>query len=218
MEQTATTKITFTLDMATRVTRHADKSAIVAGLWDRGMDHWTLEAKEGKWGTLGTIDRLFDMIKFWAVDVFPGRPVEVGIEMAAWDVMARYYNEAKRDFDKENPGVIIKLSELKANLVSKADRVLAMKPLCEVGREHIYEPKCAVLIGRLLAFHGRKVRSGDDTEDAWAYQRDLGLKKTVRREDEEAARPLLWYERAGRKIAATRRLRRVGGVHFNRHY
>jgi len=218
IDQTIETKLTFSLDMASRVTRHADKSAIVAGMWHRGTDHWTLEAKEGKWGVIGTIDRLFRMIEFWGVNIFPGRTIEVGIEMAAWDIMARYFNEKKKELEKKCPSIIVKLVELKSKLVSKADRVLAMKPLCEVGREHIYEPMCAHLIGRLMAFHGRKVRSGDDTEDAWAYQRDLGLKVIVSREDEEIPRPLAWYERAGRSIATGRRFRRIGGIHFNRHY
>jgi hypothetical protein len=166
-------RLCFTLDMAFKITKDADKSGIVAALWNRGHYEYDLEGIEGKFGTYGTLDKLFEMINFWH-DVFPQLDIKVGIEAYVWDVIEKEFRSRKEAFEKENPGTHIFLEPLKPKHVAKVDRIKAKIPMVEAGRVYIYRPMCRQLIAKLAAFRGAKKRAGDDLEDAWAYQKDVG--------------------------------------------
>lgn len=210
-------KLCFTVDMAHKKGSKNDRSSIVAALWDQGRDEWCLEAKQDRWGVIGTMEKLFEMIKVWTL-VFPGVEVRVGVEEDTWDVIERFFKEHRQAYEEEYPLVRMSLVELKHKLVAKVDRVKAKIPVVEAGRCHIYGPKCEILISRLLNFDGRKQRVGDDVEDAWAYQRDLGMRSGVssRKDDDLPTEGVPWWQKNGWKLQENVASRRYGGLYFPR--
>lgn len=216
-ENSTDLKLCFSIDMAYSKTRHADKSAIVAALWDRGHTCYVLQGHQGKMGTPGTMDKLFEMISFWS-SIFQGVEIRVGVESKIWDVIQQFFRERRDKFYDEFPGTKISLAELKPGVISKVDRVKAFIPIAEAGRLHVYEPKCKQLLGRIMDFDGKAKRSGDDLEDALAYQRYIGMKNKIPKADavvtEEARLP--WWRKRGLYLieGRDRAMRRIGGTVF----
>lgn len=210
-------KLCFSIDMAYSKTRHADKSALVAAIWDRGHTCYVLDAVQGRFGTIGTMDKMFQMIRLWS-EVFQGVEIRVGVESKIWDVIQSYFRERRDKFYDEFPGTRVGLLELKPGVTSKVDRVKAFIPIAEAGRLHIYEPKCKQLIGRIIDFDGKAKRSGDDLEDALAYQRYIGMKNAVSKDDEETmeVERLPWWRKRGLYLIENKpkMVRRIGGTVF----
>jgi hypothetical protein len=206
----------FTVDTAKKATKDADKSAIVVGLWDKGKDLYVIEGIQGKWGTLGTMDKLFEMVALWS-EVFQGVEIKLGVESDTWDVIETFFRDRRYKFEAKYPGIRMSLTELKTKSVAKTDRIMGMIPLVEAGRVKIYEPRCEQLLGRLYAFRGKAVRKGDDLEDAWAYQRDLGMSGVVERAPDPAEDPnkMPFWKRNGWTLQEKKRIGRIGGLTFN---
>lgn len=155
----------------------ADESAIVVWAIDNDSNYYMLHSDKGKWGDIGTTDRIVDLaIKY------KKHLKLVGVESRGMGFIENRLNIVKR-----SNNLAFGMVELKPKNRSKAERIKAIISLFDDGRVVFIGPHNK-MEAEMARFRGEEMRHGDDLMDAAAYILDVGFKPIMEETPEDKAK------------------------------
>jgi phage terminase large subunit-like protein len=192
---------------------YSDESAIITFGIDDESNYYVLYSDKGKWGDIGTTERIIDQVRIHHENL-----KLVGVEARGLGFIERSMMEVKRE-ENFSFGVV----ELKPENRSKPERIKAMISVVEDGRVYFVGPH-RKLEGELICFRGEELRHGDDLSDTFAYMRTIAFKPATQKtreqkEKEEQARAFKEFADDFRRSKEQQsQSRRVIDVHQDRYY
>ena len=164
----------------------ADESAIVVVGIDRESNHYILWSDCGKWGDIGTTDKIINKVQ-----EYKSQLKMVGVESRGRGFIEQSIMKIKRANN-----LAFSLTELKPENRTKAERIKSTISLFDDGRVFIIDGQ-RKLESQMSRFRGEEMAHGDDLLDAWAYITKVGTNPTapITQEQKEAAFGHIVFER-----------------------
>jgi hypothetical protein len=166
----------------------ADESAYMVLGIDDESNHYILESDAGKWGDVGTTDKIIDKVM-----EYKSKLRTLGVESRGMGFIEGRINELKR-----NHNLSFGLEELKPRNRAKSERIKSTIAMIEDGRVFIVDGKNRKFEEQASRFHGEEMNHGDDILDCWGYSREDFIHKPVTQKSEEEklkAATHLFFER-----------------------
>ncbi len=146
----------------------ADESAYMVVGIDDDSNHYILASDSGKWGDIGTTDKIIDKVLEYKKNLRT-----LGIESRGMGFIERRINELKRNYN-----LSFGLEELKPKNRSKPERIKGTISLFDNGQVYIIEGQ-RKLEEQMARFRGEEMKHGDDLIDAWGYIREDFIQKPI---------------------------------------
>lgn len=142
----------------------ADESAYVVVGIDDDANHYLLASDSGKWGDIGTTDKIIEKVIEYKDNLRA-----VGVESKGIGFIERRLNELKREHNLK-----FAFEELKSKNVSKPMRIKSTISLFENGQVYIVDGQ-RKFEAQASRWRGEAMTHGDDIIDAWGYITTDGL-------------------------------------------
>ena len=193
----------------------ADESAYIVFGVDEDANYYIMASDCGKWGDIGTTDRIIDK-----VIEYKNNLKMVGVESRGIGFIERRLNELKRE-----KNLMFAFEELKPKNVSKPERIKSTISLFDNDQVYIVDGQNK-LEAQMSRFRGEEMKHGDDLIDIWGYVGQPGLvnKPVTQKTEEEKKKKEVheFFERMAKRWpeiqkekVGTRRVRYAGGMRPN---
>ena len=188
----------------------ADESAIIVFGVDDEANYYILHSDKGKWGDIGTTDKIVGLVRTYIKDL-----KLVGVETRGFGFIERQMMDTKR---AEN--LNFALVELKPQNRSKPERIKSMISLVDDGRV-IFVGSQRKLEEQLVRFRGEEMKHGDDLADVFGYIKDIAFKPTTQKtieQKEKDERHKAWVKFVKEQQVVAERPRMVRSVYRDSYY
>jgi len=152
----------------------ADESAYMVVGIDDESNHYILASDSGKWGDIGTTDKIIDKVL-----EYKSKLRVVGVESRGLGFIERRLSEIRRQYN-----LSFAVEELKPKNRSKAERIKGTIAMFDDGRVFMVDNQNK-FVNQASRFRGEEMDHGDDILDCWGYIREDFVHKPVTQKTEE---------------------------------